>query len=279
MIGGAEDKGDQQLDIIEKNADFTDFEILRSLLPEKDRNGRLEVITTASMIPDEVRKGYEEAFDQVGFTNVGFLNIEERSEARDEKIVQRISDASTLFFSGGDQFRITTLLGGTPLATAMMDKYYHDEKFLIAGTSAGAMVMSKTMIMGGGNHEALFEADLHTSSGFGLVHNCIIDTHFMKRGRFGRLAHAVLRNPGDLGIGLGEDTALLVTEGNRARCLGSGTVTLIDGREIEQTNVHTVRDDYPVFVENLHVHLLVKNCVFFIEDGKIVIEDHTREED
>jgi len=145
----------------------------------------------------------------------------------------------------------------------------HDEGFIVAGTSAGAMVMSEIMICGGGTGEALLGADLHTASGLGLLSNCIIDTHFIKRGRFSRLAHAIVINPANLGIGLGEDTALIIHNGNEAECRGSGMVVLIDGANIEQTNISEAEEDSPVYVENLKVHLLTENCRVNLETRKM----------
>lgn len=167
-------------------------------------------------------------------------------------------------FSGGDQFKIATIIGGSPIAEIICKRYRNDSRFTVAGTSAGAMVMSKLMIQGGGNNEALIEYDLRISSGLGLIEDCIIDTHFIRRGRFGRLVHAVITNSGQLGIGLGEDTALLIRKGRKARCLGSGMVVIIDARYIEETNVSHVEKGDPIYVDNLRVHLLVKNCEFNI---------------
>jgi len=271
IIGGAEDKGEQHLQIASQNAQFSDMEILKRLVPEGSPESRIEVITTASNIPDKVRSMYERAFSKVGFKNIGFIDIQDKQEAREEKHLKRLAKAHTVLFTGGDQYKIATIIGGTPFAEAIVDKYYKDKNFIVAGTSAGAMVLSKIMIQRGGTQEALFETDLRTSSGLGLLQDCIVDTHFVKRGRFGRLAHAVVSNPGQLGIGLGEDTALLISKGNEAECLGSGMVVIIDGTHINQTNIHTVEESCPIYVENLRVHLLVKSCVFKIAEHELVI--------
>jgi len=270
IIGGAEDKGEQNLDIAIQNAQFTEMEIIKKLVPEDAPDSRIEVVTTASNIPDEVKTMYEKAFEKAGFKNVGFIDIQDKQEAREEKHLKSIAKAHTVLFSGGDQYKIATIIGGTPFGDAICEKYRTDKNFVVAGTSAGAMVLSKIMIQRGGTQEALFETDLRTSSGLGLLEDCIVDTHFVKRGRFGRLAHAVVSNPGQLGIGLGEDTALMISKGNEAQCLGSGMVVIIDGRGIEKTNIHTVDDDCPIFVENLKVHLLVKNCIFRIAENEII---------
>ncbi len=270
IIGGAEDKGENEVSMADHNPKFVEMEILKKLVSVKTRNPRIEVITTASNEPEKVKRMYEKAFSKVGYRNIGFINIQDKTEARDEAFVKRIQKAKSILFTGGDQFKIATILGGTIFAKTIKDKYFHDKDFTVAGTSAGAAVAPEVMIQEGGTYEALFESDLRTGGGIGLIEDCIIDTHFIKRGRFGRLAHAIIRNPGNLGIGLGEDTAILIRKGYEAQCLGSGTVVLIDGRDIENTNINEVKnDESAIYVDNLRVHLLVKKCKFNIRTYEI----------
>ncbi|KTC80410.1 cyanophycinase [Legionella cherrii] len=265
IIGGAEDKGhDEPMDISEQKREFTRYEILSELLPPS--NKKIEIITTGSEIQDEVKKIYQKVFHNMGYNNIGFLPIKKRSEARTNEYLKRAADAGAIFFTGGDQFRLSTILGGTPIVDIIKERYLKDSDFIIAGTSAGAMVMGTVMITGGGLSEALRYRNLLTSSGLGILLSCIIDTHFIKRGRFSRLAHAIIMNPEQLGIGLGEDTALVIRNGSEAECYGSGMVVIIDGRNIDQTNITDVEEGEPVFVENLIVHLLVKGCQFSIAD-------------
>ncbi|HHF7366741.1 TPA: cyanophycinase [Legionella bozemanae] len=265
IIGGAEDKGyNEPLDITEQNKEFTRYEILNELLPPS--NKKIEIITTGSEIQDEVKQIYQNVFHNMGYTNIGFIPIKNRSEARHEEYLRRAEDAGAIFFTGGDQFRLSTILGGTPIVDIIKERYLKDSDFIIAGTSAGAMVMGTVMITGGGLSEALRYLNLLTSSGLGILQSCVIDTHFIKRGRFSRLAHAIIMNPEQLGIGLGEDTALVIRNGTDAECYGSGMVVIIDGRNINQTNITDVEEGEPVFVENLIVHLLVKGCQFSIAD-------------
>ncbi|WP_454781957.1 cyanophycinase [Legionella sp. WA2022007384] len=265
IIGGAEDKGDEEpLDILEQKKEFTRYEILNELLPPS--NKKIEIITTGSEIQDEVKKIYQKVFQNMGYNNIGFLPIKNRSEARQDEYLHRAKEAGAIFFTGGDQFRLSTILGGTPIVDIIKERYLEDNEFIIAGTSAGAMVMGTVMITGGGLSEALRYRNLLTSSGLGILQSCVIDTHFIKRGRFSRLAHAIIMNPEQLGIGLGEDTALVIRNGSDAECYGSGMVVIIDGRNIDQTNITEVEEGEPVFVENLIVHLLVKGCQFSIAD-------------
>jgi cyanophycinase len=212
---------------------------------------------------------YIRTFTKLGYKNTGFLNITNKEEAHDEKFLDRLKSAHTVLFSGGDQFRISTILGGTPVAEILKEKYLHEKDFLIAGTSAGAMALPRIMIIEGGDSETLLDKDIKTSSGLGLIDNCIVDTHFIQRGRFGRLSHSIIINPGLLGIGLGEDTALVIKNGEDATCYGSGMVIIIDGEDITQTNITEVEHKNPVYVENLKVHLLVKGCRFSLHERKL----------
>jgi cyanophycinase len=268
IIGGAEDRGDEEKEIKSENKEFENFEILKELIPAK-RKGRIEIITAASKKPDEIKKAYTAAYKKIGFNNIGFIDIETKQEARNPDFSKRIEKAHAVFFSGGDQFRLSATLGGTEAIDMIKERYTHDADFVVAGTSAGAMAASKIMIQEGGVHEAILKDDLKIVSGLGIFDTCIIDTHFIKRGRFGRLAHAVVMNPESLGIGLGEDTVLIIKKGFNAECRGSGMVTIIDGKEIMQTNIAETDDNTPIFVENLKVHLLCKDSKFSIKDRQM----------
>lgn len=270
LIGGAEDKGDGNApDMDGKNKDFQHFEILKEMLPDGSRKKKIEIITTASSIPDEMNTAYKQAFKKIGFHNTDFIKIETKVEARDPDYCKRVEEAHAVLFTGGDQFTLSAILGGTEIIGAIKDKYANDKNFVIAGTSAGAMVMSKIMIYEGGVNEALLKDDLRITSGLGIFDTCIVDTHFIKRGRFGRLTNAVIMNPESLGVGLGEDTVFVVKNGFDAECKGSGSITIIDGREIGQTNITDADRDMPIFVENLKVHLLASGCRFSIKDRKM----------
>jgi cyanophycinase len=265
IIGGAEDKGgDDTPDMVYENDEASHLEILKELLPKKKGNC-IEVITTASEEPDEVKKTYHKAFKKIGYDYVGFMDIRTKEEARCEEYEKRIAKCGTVLFTGGDQFRISTIIGGTPIEQMIKDKYMHEADFIVAGTSAGAMALPEIMIWDGGVNEALIDNDLKTSSGLGLLKHCIVDTHFIKRGRFGRLAHAIVINPAELGIGLGEDTALVIRRGTEATCYGSGMVVIIDGKHITHTNIAEVEYGCPIYVDNLKVHILAKGCKFSLE--------------
>ncbi|MFJ1269939.1 cyanophycinase [Legionella lytica] len=267
LIGGGEDKVGSPPDIMEYTSEFTRYELLRELIPHaKERT--IELITSASKIQESIKNTYQKVFNKLGYEKIDFIPIAERSEANSTTYLKRVQEAGVIFFTGGNQFRLSTILGGTSLIDMIKERYKADSDFLVAGTSAGAMVMSSVMMKAGGRTEALIYNNLHTSSGFGLVPNYIIDTHFIKRGRFGRLAHAIIMNPEQLGLGLGEDTGLMIKPGNKAECLGSGMTVVIDGRQIGQTNIREAEEGEAIYVENLKVHLLVKGCQFLMDEVK-----------
>jgi cyanophycinase len=273
IIGGSEDKGPiRRPPVIKlKNKGFVDFEILRTLIPGPDSKFKtIEVITTASQVPFQTGNMYIRSFKKAGFTNVGHISIENKEELINDSYLERISRAHAILFSGGDQYRLSTIIAGSDLMAAIAKRYREDEEFILAGTSAGAMAMSYVMIYHAEVNEAMLKGHVKTTHGLEMIDHCIIDTHFVKRGRFVRLSQAVIMNPTCMGIGLGEDTALLIENGNEAMCLGSGMVVIIDGSEMDQCNLNEVENDYALCVQNLKVHLLVRGCGFLISERKFI---------
>jgi cyanophycinase len=273
LIGGAEDKGDVgRADIATRNRNYVQFEILQHLIPERQVRGRktIEIITTASSIPEEVAQTYRVAYRKIGFKYVGSLNIANKTEADNPEFVERIQKAHAVFFSGGDQFRLSTILGDSDVLNAIHQRYWTDKNFVVGGTSAGAMCAGVLMMYEGESNEALLNGAVKISSGLGFMDHCLIDTHFIKRGRFGRLAQAVVMNPSCIGIGLGEDTALIVEKGNKMKCKGSGMVVIIDGKDVQHTNIAYAEADTPVCIENLRVHILAAGNGYILEERKFV---------
>ncbi len=175
-------------------------------------------------------------------------------------------------FTGGDQLRLTSILGGTPFDTILLDKYKNTD-FMYAGTSAGAAAASTNMIYQGSSSEALLKGEVKITSGLGLIDGVIIDTHFVKRGRIGRLFQAVVGNPKVLGIGLGEDTGLLITNGLQMEAIGSGLVIVVDGREIKDTNLTQIAIGKPISINHLITHVMSKYDKFDLDTRKMSIQD------
>jgi cyanophycinase len=147
-----------------------------------------------------------------------------------------------------------------------------NEPFLIAGTSAGAMAMSNTMIYEGNATRAHLKGEVKITTGLGFIDDVIIDSHFEKRGRFGRLSQAVATNPSCIGFGLGEDTGMLITEGNTMEAIGSGLVIIIDGHEIRHSNIADIPEGNPISIENLKVHFCEKGNGYILNERKFLME-------
>ena len=277
IIGGAVDKGSFTETDLDKNAsknlNFFEEGILKRIIKESKNkeSSRIEVITTASKIPREIGPEYVKAFSYLGATNVDVIQIERREQASEPEILERLKAADVVMFTGGDQLRLTSILGGTPFDDILINKY-RNEDFVYAGTSAGAAAASNNMIYQGSSHEALLKGEVKITSGLGLIDDVIIDTHFVQRGRIGRLFQAVVGNPKVLGIGLGEDTGLLITNGRQMEALGSGLVILVDGREIKDTNLTQVELGQPISINHLVTHVLSKSDTFDLDTFKMTIK-------
>lgn len=263
IIGGAVNKGsfaetdyDQN---IEKNLNFFERGILRKIINESrlKEDSVIEIITTASQIPQIVGPEYKKAFEFLGAKHVNILDITNREQANGDEIVARASAADVVMFTGGNQLRLTSILGGTRFHDIILCKY-QEEDFIYAGTSAGAAAASENMIYQGSSCEALLKGEIKTTQGLGFIENVIVDTHFVQRGRIGRLFQAVVNNPRTLGIGLGEDTGLFINK-DIMTAIGSGLVILVDGRFIKDTNLTNIELGKPISIDNLIVHVMSQN--------------------
>jgi cyanophycinase len=273
-IGGAEDKGTnlETGDIYRNNLNFFELGILRRVVEEAGGpSSRIEIITTASMIPYEVGENYLNAFGKIGCTNVDVMHIRNRQDTTKKEYLERIRNCDAVMFSGGNQLRLSATDGGTEFLRIMKQRY-QEENFLIAGTSAGAMAMGHTMIYEGNATRAHLKGEVKLTTGLAFINSLIIDSHFEKRGRFGRLVQAVAGNPGAIGIGLGEDTGMLITGANKMEAIGSGLVVIIDGHDIMHSNIADIPDGNPVSIENLKVHFCEKGNGYLIADRKFLPE-------
>ena len=277
IIGGAVDKGSFTETDLDKNAaknlNFFEAGILKRIIDESKYKtaSRIEVITTASKIPKEIGPEYVKALHYLGADNVDILNIERREQASEPEVLERLKAADVVMFTGGDQLRLTSILGGTLFHDILLDKY-HNEDFVYAGTSAGAAAASNNMIYQGSSSEALLKGEVKITSGLGLIDGVIIDTHFVQRGRIGRLFQAVVGNPKVLGIGLGEDTGLLITNNSMMEAIGSGLVILVDGKEIKDTNLTQVELGQPISINHLVTHVMSINDTFDLTTFKMTIK-------
>jgi cyanophycinase len=272
-IGGAEDKGVdlEKGEMVRNNLNFFELGILRHIFEEAGGSGiRMEVITTASMIPNEIGENYLNAFGKIGCTNVGLMPIRNRADAMDKEYLERLKKCDALMFSGGNQLRLSATFGGTEFLEIALSRYNEEKNFVVAGTSAGAMAMSNTMIYEGNATTAHLKGEVKITTGLGFMDDVIFDSHFEKRGRFGRLAQAIATNPSAVGIGLGEDTGMLIKEGNIMEAIGSGLVMIIDGHDIMHSNIADIPDGNPISVENIKVHFCEKGNGYLLKERKFI---------
>ena len=274
-IGGAEDKGTslEKGEIQPINLNFFERGILRRILQESGgASSRIEIVTTASMIPYEVGDNYMDAFGKIGCTNVGVMHIRNRADVANAEHLDRLRKCNAVMFSGGNQLRLSSIFGGTTFLQICLSRFAEEEHFVIAGTSAGAMAMSNTMIYEGNAAMAHLKGEVKITTGLGFMDDVIFDSHFEKRGRFGRLAQAVAANPSCIGIGLGEDTGMLITGSNKMEAIGSGLVIIVDGHDIRHCNIADIPDGNPISIENLKVHFCEKGNGYLVNERQFLPE-------
>lgn len=220
-IGGNEDKGIEDNELY--SLEFIEEGILSHVVKEAGgTKAKIIVIPTASSIPEKVGDNYLQAFSKLGCSDIHVLDLRTRKEAESPETIVLVKSANCLMFSGGNQSKITDIIGGTAIHNIMLDRYRHETGFVIAGTSAGAMAMAEEMIAGGSSTEAFVKGAVKMYNGLGLIPGLIFDTHFIRRGRFGRQSEAVAKFPGLIGIGLAEDTAMIIKDGVDCTVIGSG---------------------------------------------------------
>lgn len=254
-IGGAEDK-------------TREAAVLKRVVALSGKGApRVAVITTASAIPDEVFASYAEVFQGLGAAEVLDVRVRDRADATDERFLAMLREADVIFISGGDQMRLTNIFGGSAALEVIRSR--HEAGAVVAGTSAGAACQSATMVYGGPADDSLRKGAVKMAAGFGLVDGVIIDTHFLERGRFSRLMEVGATNPEYLGVGLGEDAAVLF-EGGRIRAFGPGHVILVDSSSITGSNVFDLDDGEPVTVHNVTMHALVDGYGYDLKARRVL---------
>jgi cyanophycinase len=237
----------------DQSADF----ILQRFVDELPARRTVVVIPTASEEPDEAAQDYVDVFTSLGVENVEVLNVQSREQANSAESLAIIDRADGVMFTGGDQLRLTALLGGTAVLARLSERYLH-EPIIIAGTSAGAAAMSTPMIYQGRNDAGFLKDEIHITTGLQLLRDVAIDTHFIKRGRIVRMAQIIATNPGCIGLGLEEDTAVLVTKGRELEVIGNGIVVLLDGHECAGNTIYAIQPGEVFSIRDLRLHLLAK---------------------
>ncbi|QAA31412.1 cyanophycinase [Clostridium manihotivorum] len=264
IIGGAEDK--------EGNKEILNY-VCSKINKENDV---LVVATIATEKPQEAKDKYTKVFSEIGVKNIEILDVQHRDDCFLEQNLEIVRKASVIFFTGGDQLRITSIIGGTQIYDEFLRA--SERGCYMVGTSAGASVMSDTMIVIGDDEESPRKCTLKMSPGLGLVKNIIIDQHFSQRGRIGRLLAGVAQNPEVLGIGIDEDTAIVVHKDDHLKVIGTGAVYIIDGSEITYTNVSEQNQQELLSIYNVRMHVLAKGHRFDLVSKAPFEEERTENE-
>lgn len=274
-IGGNEDKGFHKADRF--RLDYISQGILFRVVSESGgKKARILVVTTASGIPEVVGKNYLDAFHLLECNNVQTLYISSKIEADFKENLELLKKADCILFSGGNQSKITSRIKNTQFHRILIDRY-QNEKIVVAGTSAGAMCMSMEMITGGSSKESFIKGATKMQIGMSLIPEIIIDTHFIQRGRFGRLSEAVARYYDRIGIGLAEDTGMVIKNGNDCEIIGSGMVIIFDPGKLTHNNFDILKKGTPLTMTNLITHVLSAGDRFDIEERKVTVlkvEEH-----
>jgi cyanophycinase len=246
IIGGHEDKEGDKL-------------ILREVA-RRVGGGKLVVCTTATKGPQEMFADYERVFRSLGVRHVWHLNVGSREEAKEEKKWRILEDARGVFFTGGDQLMITSQMGDTPCFE--LTRQVYEGGGVIAGTSAGAAIMCETMMVSGNGEQSHRLGDIiKLAPGFGFIQGVVVDQHFAERGRVGRLLGVVAQNPKNIGLGIDENTAIVVERGG-FYVLGAGAVYVLDCRDVTSSNIADADLDQTLAVHDVRMHLLSQGHSF-----------------
>lgn len=257
IIGGAEDK-------------TGDCKVLKSFVEiAGGADARIVVIAVASEKPTEIGAQYLDVFKKLGASEVRRLGISNRSHANASTAVEAIEKATGVFFTGGNQVRITRMLGGTNLDTALHKR--HEEGLALAGTSAGASMMSTIMILGGLTDKSFRLGIVELGPGMEFISGVLIDQHFEERGRLRRLLSAVAQYPRDLGLGIDENTAVIVRD-HIFEVIGEGSVTVVDAGSLTYTNITSLKKNDLLTLCGVKIHVLNEGCRFDLLNRKPLIE-------
>lgn len=241
IIGGAEERDGKS-------------EVLREFVRlAGGPRARVRIISVASDAPEEVASGYIKTFKRLGVRDVRALDIAGRADADAEPASEAVREATAVFFTGGNQLRITSMIGGTRLDATL--HRCHEEGLLVAGTSAGAAMMSSVMIVGSAPQMTLRAGMVELGPGLGFLPGVLIDQHFEQRGRLRRLLAAIAQHPHELGVGIDENTAAVV-EGHTLEVSGGGSVTIIDAGDISHTNLGEAEHHELLAICGVRVHVL-----------------------
>lgn len=262
LIGGAEDK--------EEECTILKWFVNRS----REIDGPIVIITTGTKSPDVVGLEYSKVLKKLGCNELEVFNIQSRLAAQNQSSAEKLKHAAGIFFTGGDQLRITSILGGTPISKALIEAY--QDGAIIAGTSAGAAIMSDTMIVEGEDDESPRRCTVKMAPGLGLIKKIVVDMHFSQRGRQGRLLAAIGQNPHIIGIGIDEDSAIVINKDRKLEVIGSRTVWIVDGRDITYSNVSELAPDEVLVLSDVCLHVLPERYGYDLNHRMVLKNENTR---
>ncbi|HEY8898602.1 MAG TPA: cyanophycinase [Niastella sp.] len=263
IIGGKEDKDDGSAKE-NKNKEYVPEEILKTFVTLiKKEKPVVEVITSGSSEGDASFKEYKKVFNELGLLNINHIHHNQRNNIDTEELNQRVLKADAFFFTGGNQLLLSSLYGGTHFLTTLKERYIY-QNIVIAGTSAGAMALSTPMIYAGDKEVEQIGGEIKVTTGLEFLHDVCIDTHFVHRGRFVRMAQVIATNPACIGIGIDENTAIVVKNGQDAEVTGAGVIIVIEGRDMSHSNMEDFNEGKLVSIRDLRMHILSKGDKYHI---------------
>ncbi len=247
-----------------------DSEIFRHMVDlAGGSKARIVVVPTASETPGKRGRDYQEFFSAFNPESVQTVHIGERSDAGSAALCKVIEETTLFMFAGGDQLRLSSLIGGTPLHEALVERY-RSGGCVVAGTSAGAAVLPESMIFQNNRFRPYRKGGIEMTKGLGLIRDAIFDTHFVQRSRISRLVHAVATNPAMLGLGIEENTGLLIEDETKAKVIGTGTVIVVDGSSIEINHIGYAKNTEPFALTNVRYSVLTPGVVYDLERRKVI---------
>ncbi|MGP4081884.1 cyanophycinase [Pseudalkalibacillus sp. R45] len=264
-------KGSGDLFIIGGNEDKEgDLEVLSIFVEDtKASGGTIGVLTTPTGYPEEVGGEYRDIFMKLGASKVDLLHIDNREKAEDESFIKQVNGLSALFITGGDQNRLSSIIGGTTFFKEVQKAWQNG--MIIAGTSAGAAIMSRHMIVSGKTKLKHDKVHVEIGVGFGFLEDVVIDQHFSQRARFGRLLYAIAQNPQVIGVGIDENTAIWVRDGGRYfEVIGEHSVTVIDGCKLSFVDIADEAESDEVTITGVQLHSIAKGYQFDLESRKLI---------
>lgn len=253
LIGGAEDKKDNKI-------------ILKKVVSLNNAKNAV-IIPTASAYPIGLAEDYQYAFRDLNVENISILDIRDQKDTERADFIEKIANADLIFFTGGDQYKLVSVFNDTQMLKQIWDR--HMTGATIAGTSAGAAAACDPIIFDG-DSAGMSKGSIHYCKGFGFIKNVTIDTHFVNRGRLGRLTQFLSSGKSTKGIGLGENTSIIVAPDNTFEVVGAEMVTIVNTEDVSFSNYNSISENEPIVINDIKVGFLQSGCVFDLNTWKVV---------